>query len=267
MLAARPLSPFQHRASGIWHYLPETSPNLARTSNSDSELRTPHSALRTRKMSEPLIAPTFLFRFSVPCQYQEQLWTDGGVQLPESCRLPSFGELEERPLFADVRAGWNETGLAFTVRVESKKQLPWCRDSRLDDSDGLQVWIDTRNMQTVHRAGRFCHRFVFLPGGNGPKLEQPFADQLLIHRARENARPIRPDQLGVRSEKRVDGYILEGFLPAEVLTGFEPADHQAIGFTYAVLDRELGWQTFTVGSEFRFQEDPSLWGTLELVRG
>ena len=51
------------------------------------------------------------------------------------------------------------------------------------------------------------------------------------------------------------------------LNGFEPADHQAIGFTYAVLDRELGWQTFTVGSEFRFQEDPSLWGTLELVRG
>jgi hypothetical protein len=27
----------------------------------------------------------------------------------------------------------------------------------------------------------------------------------------------------------------------------------------------LGWQTFSVGNEFPFQEDPSVWGTLELV--
>jgi hypothetical protein len=38
-----------------------------------------------------------------------------------------------------------------------------------------------------------------------------------------------------------------------------------LGFSYAVMDRELGWQTFTVASEFPFDEDPSLWGTLELV--
>jgi hypothetical protein len=33
-----------------------------------------------------------------------------------------------------------------------------------------------------------------------------------------------------------------------------------------VIDRELGWQTFNVGPEFPFQDDPSLWGTLELVK-
>jgi hypothetical protein len=32
-----------------------------------------------------------------------------------------------------------------------------------------------------------------------------------------------------------------------------------------VTDRELGCQTFTVGQEFPFDEDPSLWGTLQLV--
>jgi hypothetical protein len=31
------------------------------------------------------------------------------------------------------------------------------------------------------------------------------------------------------------------------------------------MDRELGWQTFTVGRELPFAEDPSLWGTLDLV--
>jgi hypothetical protein len=34
-----------------------------------------------------------------------------------------------------------------------------------------------------------------------------------------------------------------------------------------VIDRELGWQTFTVGQELPFVDDPSLWGTLDLVRG
>jgi hypothetical protein len=32
-----------------------------------------------------------------------------------------------------------------------------------------------------------------------------------------------------------------------------------------VVDRELGWQTLTMGSEFPIDEDPSLWGSLELV--
>jgi hypothetical protein len=44
-------------------------------------------------------------------------------------------------------------------------------------------------------------------------------------------------------------------------------EHPRLGFCYAVMDRELGWQTFTVGPEFPFAEDPSLWGTLELEKG
>ena len=96
-------------------------------------------------------------------------------------------------------------------------------------------------------------------------LDEPVADQLLINRARENATPIRPGILGVRSEKRIDGYLLEGHIPAEAMTGFEPDDHPQLGFTYAITDRELGWQTFSLSSEFRFDEDPSLWGTLELT--
>ena len=48
--------------------------------------------------------------------------------------------------------------------------------------------------------------------------------------------------------------------------GFEPAEHPRLGFTYAVIDRELGEQTFSVGRPMPYDEDPSLWATLELVR-
>src|SRR5688572_27277440 len=108
------------------------------------------SAIRIRSMSDRLIAPRGLFRFSAPCLYREKLWTPRGLQLPEEHRLPDLGALDDRPDFADVRAAWSEEGLAFSVRVQGKRQAPWCRDGQMDESDGLQVWIDTRDTHNIH---------------------------------------------------------------------------------------------------------------------
>ncbi len=156
--------------------------------------------------------------------------------------------------------------MSFAVRVTKKKQPPWCRDSRIEDSDGLRVWVDTRDTHNIHRASRFCHQFVFLPHGGGRRFDQPVAEMVPIHRARENPKAIAEKTLKIHSEKRIDGYLLHAHIPAAAMTGFDPDEHLKIGFSYAVIDRELGWQTFTVGPDFPFVEDPSLWGTLELVR-
>jgi hypothetical protein len=217
-------------------------------------------------MNEPLLAPTFLYRFAVPCQYVADLGKRMPLVLPDSCALPRLSMLEDKPQLADVRMAWSEAGLGVSVRVQGKKQPPWCRDSRIEDSDGLQVWIDTRNTQNIHRAGRFCHRFAFMPTGGGRKLDEPVAALLAINRAKESPREIEPRQIIVRSERRVDGYTLEAFLPADILTGYNPSDQPQPGFTYAMVDRELGTQTFTIGPEFPIDEDPSLWGTLDLVK-
>ena len=217
-------------------------------------------------MSDSLVPKRFLFRFSVPCLHRDPLWTDKGAGLDEKFRLVGLAELEDRAALADVRLGWSEAGLAFTVRVEAKRQAPWCRETRPEESDGLHVFLDTRDVHNIHRAGRFCHRFVFMPSGRGRRLEEPVAAWLALNRAREHPRPVRPEQLKVRSEKRIDGYRLEAFVAAEALTGFDPAEHSRLGFNYAVIDRELGEQTFSAGSPLPYLEDPSLWATLELVR-
>lgn len=216
-------------------------------------------------MPESLLASTFLFRFSAPCYRRETLWGPGGLNLEERYVLPYFGDLEKRPRFADVRVAWNETGIAFSVRVTGKRQPPWCRESRIEDSDGVQWWIDTRDTHNIHRAGRHCHRFLFLPAGGGRTMQDPCGRLAEINRARDNPKPVSSSVFKLRSEKRIDGYLLEVMIPAAAMTGYEPADHPRLGFSYAVVDRELGWQTFTVGPEFPFTEDPSLWGTLELV--
>lgn len=215
-------------------------------------------------MTDRLLAPTFLFRFSAPCYARKKIWSERAIKLTDKYIVPSFSELEGGKSFADLRAAWSKEGLLFVLQVTGKQQTPWCRPTRMEDSDGLQVWIDTRDSHNVHRANRFCHRFQFLPFGGGHRLDEPIAALFPINRAKDSPKPVEGEMFNVRSKKLPDGYSLEAMIPAEALTGFNPADHKRLGFTYAVVDRELGWQTFTVGPEFPFVEDPSLWGTLEL---
>jgi hypothetical protein len=136
----------------------------------------------------------------------------------------------------------------------------------------LQIWIDTRNTQSIHRASRYCHYFCFLPSGGGSDGRAPFACQLPVPRAREDAPLTTPESIRIHSETTRDGYRLEAWLTREQLHGFEPEDlgdsasNPLLGFYYYARDAELGEQYLTVGREFPFSSDPSLWATLELVR-
>jgi hypothetical protein len=224
-------------------------------------------------MSEPnntLLAPRYLFRFAVPVKQRAPLWKASGIELDESFSLLNLAELDANTAdrerrFADVRMAWGIEGLLLNVKVEDKQQPVWCRDGRLEDSDGLTVWVDTRATLNIHRASRFCHRYVFLPAGGGGDNTKPIADQLLINRARENAAPIRPRQLQVAAKITKNGYWLAAFMPTDALGGYDPHQHRELGFTYRVFDRELGMQTFATGPAFPFDEDPTCWAQLDLV--
>jgi hypothetical protein len=222
--------------------------------------------LETMKMPQPLIAPRLLFHVAVPLLHHEPLWSTKGVTLDEQYTLLPLAMLDGESIAADVRAAWSEAGLAITVRVEGKRQTPWCRASRIEESDGIQVWIDTRDTHNIHRASRFCHRFGFMPTGGGARRDQPMARQLEIPRAKEDMQLAPEDALQVRSEKRIDGYLLQAMISAEALTGFDPAEHPQLGFNYAVMDREQGLQIWSANEEYPYDNDPSLWGTLDLVK-
>ncbi len=211
---------------------------------------------------EPLVPAAFLFRFSLPCYEVEQCSLE--VELGKKHRLASFGELDGRPTFADLRLGWHRDGLVVSLRLNGKQQPPWCQEARPTESDHLSLFIDTRNTQNIHRATRFCHHFIIMPRGGGPRLEQPVALLSNIPRARENPQPVAGNVIKVRSEKRIDGYLLQAVLPTTAFTGFDPEEHEALGFCYSILDRELGVQTFAIPESYPIDMDPSLWGTLQL---
>ena len=216
-----------------------------------------------------LIPNAFLFRISHPCRYVKGIPAEGGdrlFELPDHCRIEDFGALDERKHFADLALAWNELGIAVQLEVHGKEQEPQGNASRLRASDGLSLWIDTRDARASHRASRYCHQFHFLPAGGGPEADEPVFSQVKINRALQDAPLCTPSEVPFQVVRTKHGYILEAFLTASVLNGFDPEQNRRLGFYYAVRDAELGEQVLSVGSEFPYAEDPSLWSVLELVK-
>lgn len=217
-------------------------------------------------MTDQLIAPPFLFRFSVPCYRTKKKWTDKGITLDPKYIIPSFQtELTDTVPFAELRMAWSDEGLFFQLQVKGKQQKPWCREGRLEDSDGMVLLIDTRDTHNVHRANRFCHQFIYLPAGEGAQQLNPVAELLNINRAKDNPKQPPRGALKVHSNLKSDGYKMSGWMPADTITGYDTTEHTRLGLCYAIKDRELGWQTLSLGSEYPFETDPSLWGTLQLT--
>src|SRR5207247_9986461 len=124
--------------------------------------------------------------------------------------------LEGQRDFADVRLAWNEGGLGVQVAVKGKDQPAQADASRPRTSDGVTLWLDTRDARTSHRASRYCHQFHFLPTGGGSEHDEPAVTQVAIHRALQDAPLCAPSAVPFRARSKKAGYRVEAFLPAAV---------------------------------------------------
>ncbi|MEX0717501.1 MAG: hypothetical protein WD066_12990 [Planctomycetaceae bacterium] len=217
------------------------------------------------------LPPPFLFRYALPVMRIEGVPLSGRreklLDLPPQCAVGSPAARLGRGIeFGELRAAWNDEGFGLSVAVTGKRMPLACDARQPDEADGLRLWIDTRDTQSIHRAGRYCHCFCVLPAGSGPEEREPTVAQLPIARAREDAPRVDASGIPVRSAPTDDGYLLEVWFPAEMLHGFDPEASPRLGFYYVLKDAELGEQHLTLGSEFPYSNDPSLWSTLELVR-
>src|SRR5437660_95848 len=175
-----------------------------------------------------LIPNAFLVRIAYPCRHVKGIPSEGEdrlLDLPATCRIESFAAMDERPSFADLALAWNELGLGVQLEVHGKDKEPQGSADRLRASDGLTLWMDTRDARTSHRASRYCHQFHFLPTGGGPEADEPVFGQSKINRALHDA-PISPaSAVPFRASRTKSGYVLEAFLPAAALNGYDPAQN------------------------------------------
>jgi len=194
--------------------------------------------------------------------------------LPAECRipfvvrypLPAAGEEDTAPEF-DFRVGWHERGLFLTAILTGKHRPPVCERNRPETSDALSFFFDTRDVRDIHRATKFCHRFLFLPtetdirGGGG----NPVPFWFPIHRAKAHPNRIDTARFGLASAIRPDGWSLSVFIPSDMLTGYDPNEHSRVGIWFSLFDNELGRFRLQHSPAFPAEEDPSLWAVLDLV--
>jgi hypothetical protein len=219
-------------------------------------------------LAKPLLPQAFWFRFAFPCTRVEGIPHEsasaGLLGLPPACALPDLQPLENSPRWAEVRLAWNTRGLGITVSADgvAPQQL---NERRPEGFAVAQFWVDTRDTRNVSRATRFCHRFVVrLDRGISRGRLDAEVTQRPIARATADAPISRCDDLPVRAELSRTGWLLELFLPAEVLNGFDPDTNRRLGFAYQIADHVREDQFLGAGREFPVGENPSLWATLEL---
>lgn len=211
-----------------------------------------------------LLPPDLQFRWILPVTRVGDLPGSGKLwnTLSAASELTVPRELEEA---APVRwlAAWNEQGLAIAAEVTGQSRWS-CNPDRPLESDGMLLWIDTRDTHDIHRASRFCHLVSIMPTGGGDSGTEPYAMAVPIPRAKEDGKLAHSNHFLVSAEKTKTGYRLAAWIPGQALNGYDPASQPRIGFFAMLKDRTLGDHPISLTSEFPFDGDPSLWLTLEL---
>lgn len=206
-----------------------------------------------------IIPHSFLFRHSIALPEMKEIPHKRGqlLRLPDSALIPDLTFHKGSKQWGEVKLAWNPNGLGIHLKVSSKKH-PTTTSERFD------VWIDTRDTKTIHRANRYCHMFQFYPTGNPKKQQKPYCAQLPINRAQADAPICDLSEIKLWSKITSTGYEIEAWLPASTLNGFDPVSYPQLGFYYAIFDSELGEQFMSLDHEFPFGQDPSLWATMRL---
>jgi hypothetical protein len=218
-------------------------------------------------MTRSLLPQAFWFRVAVAAPRIDAMPpSEGGrvLDLPPSSALPDLAQLEGSASWAQVRAAWNALGLGLMVVADgvSPEQLD---AERPEGFASVHFWVDTRDTRDVSRATRFCHHFMVKlasRGARGKLTAEVF--QRPIARAVSDAPIYRGDLIQARAEVMKSGWLLELFLPAQALHGFDADTNRRLGFAYQVADSVRPDQFLGVGREFPLGENPSLWATLEL---
>lgn len=210
-----------------------------------------------------MLPTTFLFHYQIPIRRNAGLPQRSGnpLALAESHRLPWLICDPEQSPFADVRLAWNASGLGLQVEV-SGRTVPLSHPGlRQTNASVIDMWVDTRPTPDSHRASRYCSRWRLNPQATRGKLQ---VEAVEIARARDAVKLPSVDAVLMQIETSPAGYRLEAWFSSAALPGFDPEASSKLGFFYRIAEPELGVQLPWEAESFPFDNDPSLWLTLQL---
>ncbi len=214
-------------------------------------------------MGSPVPRST-VFGFGVKVRPARKTAVDGSLSgWSEAHRLPRIALGDAEP-FAAFWTAWQPEGLWLAVRV-GKGRAPRVIPNRLTEGDCVEFLVDTRDVRSAHRAGRFCHRFVVAPAGGAGRGRSPLFRHLDIPRATAGPAEVQPDDVKIGATVDEDRYVVELFVPGRSFTGFDVEVNRRFGLACVVHDTERGVLNWPHPTVLPVGIDPSLWAVAELV--
>lgn len=206
------------------------------------------------------LSPLPFFQVQTPCYHLAAKDAELEVKKKEYLLL-SLDKLTQEEPFAVLHMGWNQNGLYFFVEVEKPFQDAFYPE--VSRGDSVELFIDTRDVKTTGFVTKFSHHFFFLP----QSVDGHKAGEITRFRAEDAHELCDPQDLHLKSEIKKNGYHLNIFIPTQCLSGYDPDQFGRLGFTYRVNRLGNPPQHFSVlSSEFKIEQQPSLWSSLNLVK-
>ncbi|MFA5250237.1 MAG: hypothetical protein WC371_02365 [Parachlamydiales bacterium] len=128
--------------------------------------------------------------------------------------------------------------------------------------DSLEFFFSSRSEKSPYLT-KYHHHFVFFP----EKVEGVLAKEVTRFHFNDLHELADPKELFVTVENRPQGYILEAFLPAKVLFGYNPEHFSKVGFSYQINRFRSASTAFSVrAGEYALEKHPALWSFLVLKK-
>jgi hypothetical protein len=200
--------------------------------------------------------PVHFFALSCGCF---QLLDKSHTPSFSSHTLPSTEFLTNEENFAKVAVGWSSEGIGIQIQATHTSIRP--SYPSIDQGDCVELFIDTRDIKTSGFNTRFCHHFFFLP----QKVEGIDKGEKTHFRTEDSHPWCESDDLECKTEVKRNRYVMKIFIPSHCLYGYDPMQFGRLGFSYRINRYGKESQHFAVVSpEYQIEQQPSLWGSLEL---
>ena len=204
------------------------------------------------------LTPINFFQISLDCYQVERSFPKVHNDLRKYL-LPDLSSICVEAHFAQVAMGWNVDGIEVYVAVNQPLQRVIYPDVTRGDS--VELFFDTRDVKTSGFNTRFCHHFFFLPEA----VEGVQAGKITRFRT-EDAHPLaNSEEIELEAYASSQEGKMKLFLPSSVLTGWNPAEFDRLGFSYRLNRRYSDPLHFSAKTqEYALEQEPSLWASCKL---
>ncbi len=174
--------------------------------------------------------------------------------------LPQVSFLLAEDHFFDVGLGWSEEGIQIFFRIDSPFEEAFFPD--VEKGDGVEVFIDTRGVDSAVTIHKYCHHFIFLPKA----VDGIQAAEVTRFKSDDRHEPASSENFSVISKFKTNSYEMQITIPEISLFGYNPLQIPKLSFACVIHRSNKAKGHFgQSGIDFKCESCPALWTKLRLV--